>query len=63
MSRRNSTSYVSNPEKLSANTAAYFVPKTKKEFRLLTFNEITDTKSKTVFFNLYISDLMRKEVL
>lgn len=54
-------SYVSNPEKLSANTAAYFVPKTKKGIQSTTFSEVTDTKSKNIFFNLYISDLMRKD--
>lgn len=54
-------SYVSNPEKLSTNTAAYFVPGTKKEIQATDINELTDTKSKTVFFNLYISDLMRKD--
>ena len=54
-------SYVSNPEKLSTNTAAYFVPKTKKGIQATDINELTDTKSKTVFFNLYISDLMRKD--
>lgn len=56
-----SRNYVSNPEKLSANTVAYFVPKTKKGIQATDINEITDTKSKTVFFNLYISDLMRKD--
>lgn len=54
-------SYVSNPEKLSTNTAAYFVPGTKKGIQATDINELTDTKSKTVFFNLYISDLMRKD--
>ena len=54
-------SYVSNPEKLSTNTAAYFVPGTKKGIQVTDINELTDTKSKTVFFNLYISDLMRKD--
>ena len=54
-------SYVSNPEKLSTNTAAYFVPGTKKGILATDINELTDTKSKTVFFNLYISDLMRKD--
>lgn len=54
-------SYVSNPEKLSTNTAAYFVPGTKKGIQTTDINELTDTKSKTVFFNLYISDLMRKD--
>ena len=49
-------SYVSNPEKLSTNTAAYFVPGTKKGIQATDINELTDTKSKTVFFNLYISD-------
>ena len=53
-------SYVSNPEKLSTNTA-YFVPGTKKGIQATDINELTDTKSKTVFFNLYISDLMRKD--
>lgn len=53
--------YVSNPEKLSTNTAAYFVPGTKKGIQATDINELTDTKSKTVFFNLYISDLMRKD--
>ena len=56
-----SKSYVSNPEKLSSNTAAYFVPKTKKGIQATNFNEVTDTKSKNVFFNLYISDLMRED--
>ena len=56
-----SKSYVSNPEKLSSNTATYFVPKTKKGIQSTTFSEVTDTKSKTIFFNLYISDLMRKD--
>ena len=56
-----SKSYVSNPEKLSSNTAAYFVPKTKKGIQATNFSEVTDTKSKNVFFNLYISDLMRKD--
>ena len=56
-----SKSYVSNPEKLSSNTAAYFVPGTKKGIQATDINELTDTKSKTVFFNLYISDLMRKD--
>ena len=51
----------SNPEKLSTNTAAYFVPGTKKGIQATDINELTDTKSKTVFFNLYISDLMRKD--
>ena len=54
-------SYVSNPEKLSTNTAAYFVPGTIKGIQATDINELTDTKSKTVFFNLYISDLMRKD--
>ena len=54
-------SYVSNPEKLSTNTAAYFVTGTKKGIQATDINELTDTKSKTVFFNLYISDLMRKD--
>lgn len=54
-------SYVSNSEKLSTNTAAYFVPGTKKGIQATDINELTDTKSKTVFFNLYISDLMRKD--
>lgn len=54
-------SYVSNPEKLSTNTAAYFVPGTQKGIQATDINELTDTKSKTVFFNLYISDLMRKD--
>lgn len=54
-------SYVSNPEKLSTNTAVYFVPGTKKGIQVTDINELTDTKSKTVFFNLYISDLMRKD--
>ena len=54
-------SYVSKPEKLSTNTAAYFVPGTKKGIQATDINELTDTKSKTVFFNLYISDLMRKD--
>lgn len=54
-------SYISNPEKLSTNTAAYFVPRTKKGIQATDINELTDTKSKTVFFNLYISDLMRKD--
>lgn len=54
-------SYVSNPEKLSTNTAAYFVPGSKKGIQATDINELTDTKSKTVFFNLYISDLMRKD--
>lgn len=54
-------SYVSNPEKLSTNTAAYFVPGTKKGIQATDINELIDTKSKTVFFNLYISDLMRKD--
>ena len=54
-------SYVNNPEKLSTNTAAYFVPGTKKGIQATDINELTDTKSKTVFFNLYISDLMRKD--
>lgn len=54
-------SYVSNPEKLSTNTAAYFVPGTKKGIQATDINELTDTKSKTVFFNLYISDLMRTD--
>lgn len=54
-------SYVSNPEKFSTNTAAYFVPGTKKGIQATDINELTDTKSKTVFFNLYISDLMRKD--
>lgn len=54
-------SYVTNPEKLSTNTAAYFVPGTKKGIQATDINELTDTKSKTVFFNLYISDLMRKD--
>lgn len=54
-------SYVSNPEKLSTNTVAYFVPGTKKGIQATDINELTDTKSKTVFFNLYISDLMRKD--
>ena len=53
--------YVSNPEKLSTKTAAYFVPGTKKGIQATDINELTDTKSKTVFFNLYISDLMRKD--
>ena len=56
-----SKSYVSNPEKLSSNTAAYFLPKTKKGIQATNFSEVTDTKSKNVFFNLYISDLMRKD--
>ena len=56
-----SKSYVSNPEKLSSNTAAYFIPKTKKGIQSTTFSEVTDTKSKNIFFNLYISDLMRKD--
>ena len=56
-----SKSYVSAPETLSANRAAYFVPKTKKGIQSTDVKELTDTKSKTVFFNLYVSDLMRKD--
>ena len=52
-------SYVSNPEKLSSNTAAYYVPKTKKGIQSTSISEITETKSKTAFFNLYASDIMR----
>ena len=33
----------------------------KKGIQATDINELTDTKSKTVFFNLYISDLMRKD--
>ena len=54
-------SYVSNPEKLSTNTAAYFVPGTKKGIQATDINELTDTKSKTVFFFFFFSDLMRKD--
>lgn len=51
-------SYVSNPEKLSANTAAYFVPKTKKGIQATDINQITETKSKTAFFNIFVSEVM-----
>lgn len=56
-----SRNYVSDPEKLSSNTAAYFLPKTKKGIQSTVFSEVTDTKSKNIFFNLYISDLMRDD--
>lgn len=52
-------SYVSSPEKLSSNKAAYYVPKTKKGIQSTNINEITETKSKTAFFNLFASDIMR----
>lgn len=52
-------SYVSNPEKLSSNTAAYYLPKTKKGIQSTNISEITETKSKTAFFNLFASDIMR----
>ena len=41
-----SKSYVRNPEKLSGNPAAYFVPKTKKGIQATNINEVTGTKSK-----------------
>lgn len=50
--------YVSNPEKLSSNTAAYYVPKTKKGIQSTNISEITETKSKTAFFNLFASDII-----
>ena len=43
-------SYVSNPEKLSTNTAAYFVPGIKKGIQATDINELTDTKSKNSIF-------------
>ena len=55
ISKRN---YVSNPEKLSANTVAYFVPKTKKGIQATDINQITETKSKTAFFNIFASEVM-----
>lgn len=51
-------SYVSSPEKLSANKAAYFVPKTKKGIQSTDINEVTETKSKTAFINIYASDIL-----
>lgn len=51
-------SYVSSPEKLAANQTAYFVPKTKKGIQTAYINEVTETKSKTAFFNIFVSDVM-----
>lgn len=51
-------SYVSSPEKLASNQAAYFIPKTKKGIQSTDMKEVTETKSKTAFFNLYASDVM-----
>lgn len=51
-------SYVSSPEKLSANKAAYFVPKTKKGIQSTDISEVTETKSKTAFINIYASDIL-----
>ena len=52
-------SYVSSPEKLSVNKTAYFLPKTKKGIQSTSVSQVTGTKSKTVFFNLFASDIMR----
>lgn len=51
-------SYVSLPEKISANKASYFVPKTKKGIQSTSISEVVDTNSKTIFFNLDMSVLM-----
>ena len=51
-------SYVSNPEKLSANKAAYFVPKTKKGIQSTSIEQVTETKSKTAFINIFASEVM-----
>ena len=51
--------YVSSPEKLSINKTAYFLPKTKKGIQSTSVSQVTETKSKTVFFNLFASDIMR----
>ena len=51
-------SYVSSPEKLASNQKAYFVPKTKKGIQSTNMHEVTDTKSKTVFINIYASDII-----
>ena len=51
-------SYVSSPEKLASNQTAYFVPKTKKGIQSTDINQVTETKSKTAFFNIMASDVM-----
>lgn len=56
--RASGTSYVSAPEKTSANQAAYFVPATKKGLQTTNIQELTQTKSKTAFFNLPVSILL-----
>lgn len=50
--------YVSSPEKTAANQKAYFVPKTKKGIQSANFPEITDTNSKTAFFNFDVSTVL-----
>lgn len=56
--RISGTSYVSYPEKAATNTSAYAVPKSKKGLQTTNINELTETKCKTVFFNLPVSILM-----
>lgn len=53
-------SYVSTPEKLATNQAAYFVPKTKKGIQTTDIAQMTEVNAKTVFFNLYVSDVMNQ---
>ncbi len=53
-----SKSYVSNPEKLASNQKAYFLPKTKKGIQSTNISEVTETKSKTAFINIYTSEVM-----
>lgn len=56
--RVSAPSYVNAPEKTSKNQAAYFVPATKKGLQTTNIQELTQTKSKTVFFNLPVSILL-----
>lgn len=58
-----SRSYVSNPENLSSNKKAYYMPKTKKGLQTGDINQLTATNSKTAFMNLFPSDVMTGDEL
>ena len=56
--RASGVSYVSAPEKTASVKTGYFLPATKKGLQTTNIQELTQTKSKTAFFNLPVSILL-----
>lgn len=59
--RISNTSYVSNPENLAYNRAAYRVPKTKKGIQTGVLAEAVTTNCDHLFMNMYASYLYRQD--